>query len=40
MIVSQYKGEHDNIMANEFREYIMSQSQKLKGKTIADFRKK
>lgn len=40
MIVSQYKGEHDKIMANEFREYIMSQSQKLKGKTIADFRKK
>jgi hypothetical protein len=39
MIVSQYKGEHDNIMANEFREYIMSQSQKLKGKTKADFRK-
>lgn len=39
-IVSQDKGEHDKIMANEFREYIMSQSQKLKGKTIADFRKK
>ena len=40
MIVSQYKGEHDKIMVNEFREYIMSQSHKLKGKTIADFRKK
>ena len=39
MLITQYKGEHDKVQADEFREHIMSCSQKLKGKTIADFRK-
>ena len=39
MLITQYKGEHDKVQADDFREHIMSCSQKLKGKTIADFRK-
>jgi len=37
-IVSKYKGEHDKVSAEEFREIIEMYSQKFSGKTIADFR--
>ena len=39
MLIAKYKGEHDTVTADEFRNSIVGYSQKLKGKTIADFRK-
>lgn len=38
MLISQYKGEHDKVTAEDFRSQITDCSKKLKGKTIADFR--